>query len=75
MIAMKLTWHKLQPSDKLSLVQRLHNMRISLLEKARARRATKKTGKRKKKERAFRSDEFKRIFETMPDEMKKFLGG
>jgi len=51
-------------------------MRISLLEKSRVRRATKGRKGRKKAVRTteFKSPELRKMFETMPDEMKRFIG-
>ena len=77
MIAMKLhLWHTLEQAQKLTLVTRLATMRLSLLEKARIRRAAKSSKKRrKKKELTFKSAELREFFQTMPDEMKQFVGG
>ncbi len=77
MIAMNtIIWHNLQHTEKLSLVMRLNTMRISLLEKARIRRAAKSSKKRsRKKELTFKSAELRAFFDTMPADMKKFVGG
>lgn len=77
MIAMKTTipWYKLQHVAKLIKVRQLATMRISLLEKSRIRRAAKSSKNRRKKEKAFRSAELRAFFDTMPDDMKKFVGG
>ena len=75
MIAMNsILWHTLQHTDKLSLVKRLVTMRVSLLEKARAKRVARGTKKRKKKEMTFKTAELREFFNTMPDDMKKFIG-
>lgn len=68
-------WHTLTHADKLSLVARLATMRLSLLEKARIRRAARSSKKRRKKELTFKSAELREFFQTMPEEMKKFVGG
>ncbi len=77
MIAMKNhLWHTLQLVDKQSLIARLNTMRVSLLEKARIRRAAKSTKKRsRKRELTFKSAELREFFRTMPDDMKHFIGG
>ncbi len=77
MIAMSsIIWHNLQQAEKLSLVMRLNTMRLSLLEKARIRRAAHSSKKRsRKKELTFKSAELREFFQTMPDDMKKFIGG
>lgn len=75
MIAMNtIIWHTLQYAEKLSLVNQLVTMRLSLLEKARVRKAA-KSSKKRKKELTFKSAELREFFQTLPDEMKKFLGG
>jgi len=60
--------------DKLSHVCSLSTMRLGLLEKARVRRAA-KGKKRKKKELTFKSAELREFFQTMPEDMRKFIGG
>lgn len=77
MIAMNtVLWHTLLPADKLYLVTRLATMRLSLLEKARIRRAAKSSKKRRKKqELTFKTAELREFFNAMPDDMKKFVGG
>ena len=77
MIAMKsILWHTLQQAEKISTVMRLGTMRISLLEKSRIRKAAKSSKKRsRKKELTFKSAELREFFQTMPSEMKKFIGG
>lgn len=75
MIAMNtIIWHTLQYAEKLSLVKQLVTMRLSLLEKARVRKAT-KSSSRRKKDMTFKSADLREFFQTMPDEMKKFVGG
>lgn len=77
MIAMNhIIWHNLTHNDKLSLVDTLTSMRLSLLEKSRAKRQAKsKRKKRQKKEKTFKTQELREFFETMPEEMRKFIGG
>ncbi len=77
MIAMNqhLIWSTMTRVDKLSHVCSLSTMRLGLLEKARVRRAAKSNKKRKKKELTFKSAELREFFQTMPDEMRKFIGG
>ena len=68
-------WHTMTRVDKLSLICQLSTMRVGLLEKSRAKRATK--GRKKKRAvrtTEFKSAELKAVFETMPDDMKKFIG-
>ena len=68
-------WHTMTRADKLSLICQLSTMRIGLLEKSRAKRAAK--GRKKKlavRNTEFKSPELRKFFDSMPDDMKRFIG-
>jgi hypothetical protein len=79
---MFLNWLTISPADKLSLVQRLASARLTAdrywLKKSKERKpkvGSKATAKRQKRPPviAFKSEEARRMFDTLPPEMKAWL--
>jgi len=68
-------WSTMTRYDKLSKVCQLSTMRLGLLEKSRKRRAAKGGRKKREKKMTFRTPELRAFFDTMPDDMRKFVGG
>lgn len=65
-------WLNLTQSEKLNIIDELHNTRISLLEQSKIRRA-KRVVKNKKPKMTFRSKKLEDVFNKMPTKYKKLF--